>query len=161
MSPQEIAASLSRLGKDQLAQLDHASLYNARQYVPKEQQNLISPYEHRAFAREATAENPWMALPIAMGTLAYQPYKALMGQSRSSPSLSQVGQGMIGVGEGEELDLSMGYGLATCDPTRLRVDLLAATAIHVLIDQLGCEGQQGEGTEDPPDRLHLLAVGQL
>jgi hypothetical protein len=100
MSPQEIAASLSRLGSADLSKMDHASLYNARKYVPSELQNKISPYEHRAFAREATAENPLMALPIAAGTLAYQPYKMLMGQSRSHASLDQIGQGFIGVGEG-------------------------------------------------------------
>lgn len=100
MTPREIAESLSSLGPQQLAALDHASLYTARQYVPRDQQGNISPYEHRAFAREATAENPWMGLPIAAGTLAYQPYKILKGQSRSGASLDQVGQGLIGVGEG-------------------------------------------------------------
>ena len=100
MTPQEIAASLKSLTPQQLGQLDHASLYAARSYVPREQQNDISPYEHRAFAREATKENPWMGIPIAAATLAYQPYKMVMGQSRSQPSLDQVGQGLIGVGEG-------------------------------------------------------------
>ena len=100
MTPQEIAESLKMLSPDQLGKMDHASLYNARRYVPREQQGDISPYEHRAFAREATQENPLMGLPIAAGTLAYQPYKMLMGQSRSDASLNQVGQGLLGVGEG-------------------------------------------------------------
>lgn len=100
MTPKEIAESLRALSPQQLSGMDHASLYAARQYVPKEQQGDISPYEHRAFAREATAENPWMGLPIAAGTLAYQPYKMLMGKSRSGASLDQVGQGLLGVGEG-------------------------------------------------------------
>ena len=100
MTPKEIADSLQALSPQQLAGLDHASLYAARQYVPREQQGDISPYEHRAFAREATTENPWMGLPIAAGTLAYQPYKMLMGKSRSGASLDQVGQGLLGVGEG-------------------------------------------------------------
>lgn len=100
MTPKEIAESLRALSPQQLSGMDHASLYAARQYVPKEQQGDISPYEHRAFAREATAENPWMGLPIAAGTLAYQPYKMLMGKSRSGASLNQVGQGLLGVGEG-------------------------------------------------------------
>ena len=100
MSPQEIAASLRSLSPDQLSQMDHASLYAARQYVPRDQQGDISPYEHRAFAREATQENPWMGIPIAAGTLAYQPYKILTGKSRSGASLDQVGQGLVGVGEG-------------------------------------------------------------
>lgn len=100
MTPKEIAASLSMLDEDALKRLGHAELYSARRYVPKELQNKISPYEHRAFAREATQENPLLALPIAAGTLAYQPYKMLMGQSRSGASLDQVGHGFAGVGEG-------------------------------------------------------------
>ena len=100
MTPKEIADSLSTLNASQLGSMDHASLYGARQYVPKEQQNKISPYEHRAFAREATQENPWLGLPIAAGTLAYQPYKMLTGQSRSGASLDQVTEGLKGVGEG-------------------------------------------------------------
>jgi hypothetical protein len=83
----------------QLAQMDHAALYQARSRAPAQMQGLLSPYEHRAFAREATQENPLMALPIAAGTLAYQPYKALMG-ARSAPSFDQVGPGLLGVGEG-------------------------------------------------------------
>ena len=100
LSPQQIAATLRSFSTEQLGGMDHASLYSARQYVPKEQQGDISPYEHRAFAREATQENPWMGLPIAAGTLAYQPYKMLTGQARSGASLNQVGQGLLGVGEG-------------------------------------------------------------
>lgn len=80
--------------------MDHSLLYAARGYLPKDQQGMISSYEHRAFAREATKENPLMALPIAAGTLAYQPYKMITGQARSAPSLDQVGQGLTGVGEG-------------------------------------------------------------
>lgn len=82
-----------------LEEMDHASLYQLRAKAPNALQGLLAPYEHRAFAREASAENPLMALPIAAGTLAYQPYKAMMG-SRSAPSLGQVGQGLLGVGEG-------------------------------------------------------------
>lgn len=100
MTPKEIAASLASLTPQKLGSMDHASLYSARQYVPREMQGMISPYEHRAFAREATQENPLMALPIAAGTLAYQPYKILKGQSRSGASLDQVVQGVAGVGEG-------------------------------------------------------------
>lgn len=99
-NPDEVAAALKELGDTGLAQLSHALLYQARERVPKEQQNLISPYEHRAFAREAIAENPLMALPIAASIPAYQLYKLIDGGSRSSPSLDQVLQGFIGVGEG-------------------------------------------------------------
>ena len=100
MTPKEIAAAIETLKGTELSKMSHANLYLARDYVPAEYQNKISPYEHRAFAREATQENPWMALPIAAGTVAYQPYKILKGQSRSGASLDQVVQGMAGVGEG-------------------------------------------------------------
>ncbi len=83
----------------QMAGMPHAALYSARGQATPEQQNVISPYEHRAFAREAVAENPMMALPIAAAIPAYQLYKSIFG-ARSSPSLAQVGQGYLGIGEG-------------------------------------------------------------
>lgn len=100
MTPKEIAAAIESLKGDELSKMSHSDLYSAREYLPAGYQNKISPYEHRAFAREATQENPWMALPIAAGTVAYQPYKILKGQSRSGASLAQVGHGLVGVGEG-------------------------------------------------------------
>ena len=100
MTPKEIAAAIETLKGNELSKMSHSDLYSAREYVPAGYQNKISPYEHRAFAREATQENPWMALPIAAGTVAYQPYKILKGQSRSGASLAQVGHGLVGVGEG-------------------------------------------------------------
>lgn len=107
MTPKELAALVSSMTPDQLAKLDHATLYAMRSYLQPAMQGAVSPFEHRAFAREATQENPLMALPIAAGTLAYQPYKMLMG-ARSAPSMDQVGQGLLGVGEGL---LGFGRGL--------------------------------------------------
>lgn len=100
MTPQQIAASLKSLSPEMLGKLSHADLYQARELVPKNQQNALASQEHRAFAREATAENPLLALPIAVATLGYQPYKMITGRSRSDPSLSQLGYGLQGVGEG-------------------------------------------------------------
>lgn len=71
----------------------------AREDAPAKLQDVLAPYEHRAFAREAVAENPLLALPIAAGTLAYQPYKMITG-ARSHPSFNQISQGLTGVGEG-------------------------------------------------------------
>lgn len=99
MTPQQRAQGLLSLSPEELSQLDHATLYQARSYLPKEQQDLLAPYEHRAFAREAVGENKLMALPIAAGSLAYQPYKMLMG-ARSQPSLNQLAQGLLGVKDG-------------------------------------------------------------
>jgi hypothetical protein len=100
MTPQQLAANLLRLSPEELQRLDHATLYSARGYIPREQQNLLAPFEHRAFAREAVQENPLMALPVAAGSLAYPFYKTLVSPGRSAPSFGQVGQGLLGVGEG-------------------------------------------------------------
>lgn len=97
--PTSLAQALISLQKEELAQLPHALLYQARERVPLEQQGMISPFEHRAFAREATEENPLMALPIAAAIPLYQLYKGVMG-ARSQPSLDQVLQGFTGIGEG-------------------------------------------------------------
>lgn len=99
LSPQQLASMYLEMTPEQLSQVDHASLYQAREHLPRQFQDMIAPYEHGAFAREATYENPLMALPIAVGTLAYQPYKALMG-ARSAPDLQQVKEGLKGVRDG-------------------------------------------------------------
>lgn len=98
-TPNQLARGLLDFSPEQLAAMDHATLYSARQYVPQSQQDLIAPYEHQAFAREAVQENPLMALPIAAGSLAWPFYKAVYG-ARSSPSLTEVGTGLRGVGQG-------------------------------------------------------------
>jgi len=82
--------------------MDHASLYRLREIAnTKRLQDLLAGYEHRAFAREAVADNPLMAVPIAAATPLYQLAKlAGLTQSRSSPSLGQMGSGFMGIGEG-------------------------------------------------------------
>lgn len=100
MTPNELAKALYTLSPDQLAQIPHETLYAARQYISPKDQGYIAPYEHQAFAREATRENPLMALPIAAGTFAWPLYKALMSPGRSAPSLDQVKGGLLGVGQG-------------------------------------------------------------
>ena len=67
----------------------------------KDAQNAIAPYEHRAFTREATQENPLAALSLSLGIPVYQLAKMLgLTDSRSDPSLEQAKQAYIGVGEG-------------------------------------------------------------
>jgi hypothetical protein len=112
-TPQELALRIMSMTPEELSQVDHASLYAAREYIPKELQGDISPYEHQAFTREATSEDPFMALPLVVGTLAYQPYKMVMG-ARSKPSLKQTKQGLKGIGEGlmkkiHEVSASLDY----------------------------------------------------
>lgn len=91
---------------ENLAALDHATLYRMRgQTKDPTLQDLLAAYEHRAFAREATAENPYLSVPIALAAPLYQLAKlapqSLTGmRSRTSPSWGQLGQGLLGVGEG-------------------------------------------------------------
>lgn len=79
----------------------HAELYSLRDRLPPDQQAQIAPYEHRAFAREVVADSPLMALSLFAGVPAYQLAKLLgMTGSRTGPSLDQLKQGYIGIGEG-------------------------------------------------------------
>ncbi len=85
-----------------LPSLDHATLYRMRAAAADQDlQDLLAGYEHRAFAREAVADSPWLAPSLLVATPLYQLAK-LAGQtnSRSSPSMSQMGHGLLGVGEG-------------------------------------------------------------
>ncbi len=85
-----------------LAQQDHATLYMQRERTRnKTDQNRIAPYEHRAFAREATAENPLMAVPIGLAAPLYQLSKSIPGlESRSDPSMDQLLHSWLGIVEG-------------------------------------------------------------
>ena len=95
-----LVSQLRSMNPEQLGTMDHTTLYRMRGRAPKDLQGKLAPYEHQAFAREATAENPLMALPIAAAIPLYQPYKAIQGQSRSPVSLDQVTQGYKGIGQG-------------------------------------------------------------
>lgn len=84
-----------------LAERSHAELYNLRGQLPKDQQNKVAPYEHRAFAREAVAENPAMAASLAVAIPLYSAAKALgLSKARSGASLDEMAQGYTGIGEG-------------------------------------------------------------
>jgi hypothetical protein len=69
------------------------------------EQNRLANYEHRAFARESVAKDPWMAPMLGVAVPAYAVQKSLPkgwtgNKSRSEPSLEQVRQGFTGIGEG-------------------------------------------------------------
>jgi hypothetical protein len=91
---------------DMLAGMNFRTLTNLRDInTDQTMQNLLAGYEHRAFAREYLKENPWMIPSMAVATPLYTGVKALPkaitgNQSRSQPSLFELGQGMMGVGEG-------------------------------------------------------------
>ena len=91
--------------EDMLAGMDQNTLLQMRM-LNKDQdiQNTLAKYEHRAFSREYLKENPWMIPSMAVATPLYSAYKALPtsltgNQSRSPASLSQMGQGLMGIGD--------------------------------------------------------------
>lgn len=92
--------------KDDLLNLDHTTLYQlrARNEGNRDVFSYLAPFEHRAFAREATDENPALAVPIALATPLYAGAKAMgimrSGGNATDPSLKQIGYGLAGVGEG-------------------------------------------------------------
>lgn len=98
---QRLIQALSQSSDDDLAQMSHADLYRARGYASPELQNRIAPFEHRAFAREVTRDNPLMALPVSLAIPAYSAYKALgLSNARSAPSMQEMKQGLLGIADG-------------------------------------------------------------
>ena len=80
----------------------HSSLYMQRYgATTQEEQNALASKEHRAFTKEAVAENPAMAIPLVAAIPAYQVAKAVgLTSSRSEASVGQAVEGIKGVGEG-------------------------------------------------------------
>jgi hypothetical protein len=103
--------------EEELDAMSHSDLVRLRDRNPdSEIQKLLAPYEHQAFSREATKENPLMALPIALATPLYAGAKALgiapKGEGEQTPaSWKQVGKGFQGIGEG-----LAGFNKALTDP---------------------------------------------
>jgi hypothetical protein len=98
---QKLAQILMSMKDEDLAKMTHADLYRMRGMANPDQQNKIGPYEHRAFAREVVGDNPLMSLPVAAAIPLYSGYKALgFGRARSQPSMDEITQGLLGIGEG-------------------------------------------------------------
>lgn len=91
------------MAKNDLASMDWTDLIALRSQFNENPaaQKKISPYEHRAYAREAVAENPLNAIGYTFMIPGYQAAKAvgLLG-ARTQPSLDQLKHGYKGVGEG-------------------------------------------------------------
>jgi hypothetical protein len=85
--------ALERMAWEQLLQM-------RRQTDDPEEQRALAPYEHRAYAREEVAANPWMAPAYLAMVPGYQVLKMLRGGARTPPSLEQVKQGYMGVVDG-------------------------------------------------------------
>lgn len=93
------------LTAEQLAAMPWDQLLQLRRRAAPADQAMLAPYEHRAYARETVAENPLMALPMALMVPGYQLHKLLGAGARTRPSWEQLGQGLLGTGEG----LSQGF----------------------------------------------------
>ncbi len=96
--------------EEELAKMSHVDLYKLRAEHsddPKVQESL-APFEHRAFAREATAENPALAPILGIAVPLYAGAKAVgidMGDPNSDveqtpPSVEQIRQSFTGIYEG-------------------------------------------------------------
>lgn len=91
---------MNLLDDDALARASWVDLIQARARTKDPAlQARLAPFEHRAYAREHTS-TPWDALQMALLIPGYQAFKAVAGGSRTTPSLSQVGQGLLGAWEG-------------------------------------------------------------
>lgn len=83
--------------------MSHSELYSMRGKIKdKKAQSILAPYEHQAFAREFTEENPLNTVSLAAAIPLYTLGKAtgLVGGTRSPASLSELTQGFRGVGQG-------------------------------------------------------------
>lgn len=95
------------LDQEQLAKSDWGTLLELRKSLERNdpRQAEIAPFEHRAYARMQVAENPLVAPVMAAMIPGYQLQKMLPkewtgNRSRTDPSLEQMKQGFIGIGEG-------------------------------------------------------------
>lgn len=84
--------------------MSHADLLRLRNSLaPSDpRQAEIAPYEHAAFAREWTMENPAVAVPSLMVSIPGYSLAKLMGvgRARSPASLGEMAQSFRGVGQG-------------------------------------------------------------
>jgi hypothetical protein len=100
----EALARLQQAGDPRYAGMSHSELMMLRNQYPgtSNMQNVLAPYEHRAFAREQ-AQNKPISTAITMPFLipGYTAAKALgLHGARSEPSLDQIKQGYTGLAEG-------------------------------------------------------------
>lgn len=84
--------------------LSHAELLLLRNKLPPDdpRQAELAPLEHAAFAREWTAENPYLAAPaLAVSIPAYSLAKAVgLSSARTPGNITEVLEGYRGIGRG-------------------------------------------------------------
>lgn len=95
------AAAQDLLDPKKLSKMGLAQLEDMRKGAPQNVQDQVAPYAHRAFTRMVAEDNLPGAAATAVAIPAYTAAKALglMG-SRSKPSLEEIKQGYVGLGEG-------------------------------------------------------------
>lgn len=87
-----------------LSTMSHADLLRLRNSIPANdpRQQMLAPYEHQAFAREWTQQNPVAAslsLPFAIPAYTAAKGAGLLG-ARSSASLDEMADAYRGWGQG-------------------------------------------------------------
>lgn len=86
------------------ASMSHAQLLALRNSLPPNdpRQAVLAPYEHQAFAREWTNENPVIApISLAFAIPGYAAAKALgIEHARTGPSIASILAGYKGIGQG-------------------------------------------------------------
>ncbi len=88
--------------EDDLAGMDWGTLLALRRNNP-DLQEVLAPFEHRAYARETTRERPLMGASLAVATPLYAAAKGLGligSRSGAGNPVGQVSQGFKGIGEG-------------------------------------------------------------
>lgn len=84
--------------------MSHADLLRLRNSIPADdpRQQMLAPYEHQAFAREWTQQNPALAsLSLPFAIPAYTAAKGLgIVHSRSGASLDEMADAYRGWGQG-------------------------------------------------------------
>lgn len=114
MSVTGIDGKPTSIAPDDLADMSHSQLFllRERNLNNKAAQQLLAPYEHQAFSREATKENLALAVPIALAAPIYAAVKSvglMKDDSTTDPSWKQVGRGLLGVGQGMISNLLTNY----------------------------------------------------
>lgn len=92
---------ISLPSKEELSKMPHSELYRLRGNLSKEEQAIVAPYEHRAFARELVQENPAMAASLAFAIPSYTAAKATGAvEARTPASMEEMEQAFVGMYEG-------------------------------------------------------------
>jgi hypothetical protein len=103
---------LGDLTDEQLSGMTFEELNRLRDEAGPEMQKRIAPYEHQQFVRQLLREKPWLSPAMLVGTLGYQPAKAVgFVGARTPPSFDQLRRGLMGWAQGTKEGVSGLLGL--------------------------------------------------